>query len=352
VLKLEDFLALSSSEVDNQIVKFFPKKITKNWLVNALGSPEFGYDTIAPQKAVADPIWDFLLRGGKRWRPALMILCCEAVGGKKKQVLPFVPIPELVHNGTIAIDDLEDNSFLRRGKPAMHILFGTDVAVNAGNAMYYLPLILLFRSNLPDKTKAKIYDLYALEMLRLSFGQAMDIYWHKNQGVKVSQKQYLQMCSYKTGSLARFAAELGAILGGASSSQLKALADFAASIGVAFQIQDDILNILPQNLEWGKEIGDDIKEGKRTLMVIRALQILSPVKKQKLLEILGKKEKSSEDVHHAISLLDECGSIEYASIVAKGLVKKSWKALDKKIKDSQAKKMLRLFADYLVERKI
>ena len=121
-----------------------------------------------------------------------MLLSCEAVGGTKNKAIPFVCLPELLHNGTIIVDDVEDNSALRRGKPSTHLLVGIDVAVNAGNALYFLPLLsVLNASKLNKKTRLMIYDLYVREMLNLSFGQATDIYLHRGLKNKVTEKQSL-----------------------------------------------------------------------------------------------------------------------------------------------------------------
>lgn len=350
-MALEDYLKSTASEVNAELAKFFPRQFSREWSDKALGRAEYEVDSEASQSAVLDPIWDFLDRGGKRWRPALALLACEAVGGKKSDALPYCVIPELVHNGTIMVDDVEDGSVLRRGKPSTHILHGVDIAVNAGNAMYYIPLVSLFGSGLSDRKKVEIYDLYSRQMLRLSFGQAMDIYWHRGKG-SVSEKKYLQMCVFKTGSLAAFSAGLGGIIGGGSRKQVDALIQFAESIGVAFQIQDDILNIKPRSLDWGKEIGDDIKEGKRTLMVVRAVSVLPKPEASKLLKILDLKEKSESDVGHAIKLLEKSGSIEYARDYSERLVAKSWSSLDRVLPDSKAKGMLKDFAGYLVKRGI
>ena len=143
----------------------------------------------------------------------MLLLCCEAVGGSRKKALPYTVLPELAHNGTIIVDDVEDSSPLRRGKPTLHLLYGMDVAVNAGNLLYFLPLALLFnkKQKLPEKTIVKLYNVFAEEMLRLSFGQATDIYWHHGKKSKITENQYLQMCVFKTGSLARMAAKSGAI---------------------------------------------------------------------------------------------------------------------------------------------
>lgn len=348
---LSDFLATTAREVDAEIQGFFPKKVSYKWFSRHLSGIEFGFDEEAIQEAIATPVWDFILRGGKRWRPALMILACEAVGGRKKTVMPFTPIPELVHNGTIVTDDVEDNSTLRRGKPSLHLVYGVDVAINAGNTLYFLPLLSVVNDKkLSEAKKAAIYEVFVLEMSKLSIGQAMDIYWHNGKKA-VSEQQYLQMCSYKTGSLARMATGIGAILGNATKKQLRALSEFATSIGIAFQIQDDILNIKP-NEGWGKETGDDIKEGKRTLMAIHAFSVLPKEKKERLAWILDSKQNSELEVKEAIALLDGAGSIEYAEQVARGLVEKAWKGLDKSLSNSKAKSILKEFAGFMIERGI
>ena len=132
-------------------------------------------------KAIADPIWDMLDRGGKRWRPAFFLLICEALGQKSDYCLDFSIIPEVIHNGTLVIDDIEDSSEIRRGKPCTHKIFQIDIAINAGNAMYYLPLLPLMaqREKLSPEMQRDIYEVYVQEMINLSMGQAMDIAWHR-----------------------------------------------------------------------------------------------------------------------------------------------------------------------------
>lgn len=350
-MDLQEYLESCAKDTNKELEEFFPRKFTQGWADSFLGDQNFKVDLDASQKALVNPIWDFLDRGGKRWRPALLLLAAEAVGGSRDKALPFTVIPELIHNGTIMVDDVEDGSELRRGKKATHLLYGVDVAVNAGNAMYYLPLVKLFgNSGLNDSAKSKVYDLYSLEMLRLSFGQAMDIHWH-NGNKFVSEEEYLQMCSYKTGSLARFAAELGAIVGGGSEEQVAALGSFATNIGVAFQIQDDILNLKPKE-GWGKLVGDDIIEGKRTLLVIHALKVLNTREKNRLVEILDSQNNSGEEIKEAISLLDSADSFSFAKKKADDLVMGSWKKTADLLEDSDSKKLLKEFADYLVNRNI
>jgi geranylgeranyl pyrophosphate synthase len=342
----------NSGHIDRELKNFFPKKTSRARLNQFLGKAEYSYDEKTIIREVSFPIWDFLSRGGKRWRPYLMLLSCRAVGGNPEKLKKFSVFPELIHNGTIMVDDVEDDSPMRRGKPSTHRAFGIDTAINDGNLLYFLPLELLYNNSLrlPEKKLISIYNLYAQEMLRLSFGQALDIHWRKSK-LAVSEKEYLQMCVYKTGTLARLSAKLGAILGGASASQADALGRFAASLGVAFQIQDDILNLKPGK-GWGKKLGEDITEGKRTLLVIHTLKNSGRKPAKRLEKILSMHTSDRKKIREAISIIESSGSIDYASKFARKIVECSWKKLSPKLKKSDAKQKLKEFADFAVNRKI
>ncbi len=350
-MSFESYLKESVKEINHEINDFFPRKLSKKWLEGVFGRPEFGFDLETLDKSIVEPVWDFLDRGGKRWRPALMILCCEAVGGKKKNAMPFVAIPELLHAGTLVIDDVEDNSDMRRGKPSMHKLFGLDIAVNNGTLLYYLPMSILFSDNkISAVTKSRLYDVYCQEMLKLSFGQGMDIFWHKGKKDVVSKEHYLQMCSYKTGTLARLSARFGAILGGADAKLEVLLGDFANTIGVAFQIHDDVLNLSKENV-LGKDFAEDIMEGKRTLMVIHCIENSSTKDGLRLKEILSMHTDDVGLKREAIELMEKSGSLDYASGVAREIILGAWSAVEPKLKQSKSKALLKDFANYLVERK-
>ena len=352
-MSIETLLKKESRIIDRAIERTIPRRLTTAWLFRALGRASFVRDARTCTESISKPVWNLLDRGGKRWRPALLLLCCEALGGSRKKALKFVAIPELAHNGSLIVDDVEDSSLMRRGKPALHVLFGQDLAINAGNTLYFLPLYPLFRnaSGLDTKTKLKAYDVFCEEMLKLSFGQAMDIYWHKGKKRNVSEADYLQMCDYKTGALACMAAKLGAVLAKGTSHQIEALGRFAGTIGVAFQIQDDILNLKPSK-GWGKEFGEDIREGKRSLVLLRSLKCLAPADRKKLLKIVDAKKKSGTQVRQAIRLIAQTDAFDYASFVAAALVDTSWREVERLLPASKAKESLRLFADYLITRRI
>jgi len=356
-IDVEKLLEEKASLIDKIIEKYIPKEFDKNSLVFSLSPPRYDYNFAALNKSVAEPIWDFLDRGGKRWRPSLFLLVAEALGKDPNELLEFAIIPEVIHNGSIMIDDVEDNSEFRRGKPCTHKLFGVDIAINVGNAMYYLPLFPLIknRGKLSAEKLSKIYEVYVQEMINISFGQAMDIAWHRGwaDADKITETQYLQMCAYKTGTLARMAAKMAAVLCDASEDTVERLGRFAEAIGVAFQVQDDILDLSGSEFaekKGGK--GQDITEGKRSLIVIHTLEKATQKDKKRLIEILGMHTTSQRLRNEAIRIIEKYNSIDYAKEFARKMVIESWKEVDRLLQPSDAKEKLRAFATYLVERKI
>jgi geranylgeranyl pyrophosphate synthase len=356
-IDVEEMLEEKAKLIDEAIKKYVPREFSENSLVFLLQPPRYDYNLAPLNEAVAKPIWDFLDRGGKRWRPSLFLLVAEALGRNPDELLDFAIIPEVIHNGTIMIDDVEDDSQLRRGKPCTHRLFGVDTAVNTGNTMYYLPLapLIKHRDELGDEKLSHIYEIYVQEMINLSLGQAMDIAWHKGwaQADEVTERQYMQMCAYKTGTLARMAAKLAAVLCDASDDTVKRLGRFAEAVGIAFQIQDDILDLSSRKFAEKKGGGgQDITEGKRSLIVIHTLRKTSKKDRKRLLEILQMHTTKQKLRNEAIAIMEKYDALAYAKKVAQETVSDSWKEIDRLLQPSEAKEKLRAFADYLVERKI
>jgi geranylgeranyl pyrophosphate synthase len=351
---IEKILEEKVSVINKMIEKYIPRKYNKDSLIFTLGASRYEYNTEAINKTIADPIWEFLDRGGKRWRPSLFLLVCEALGAEPEKLLDFAIIPEVIHNGTLMIDDVEDASEIRRGKPCTYKLFGLDTAINTGNVMYYLPLLVLIKNKvkISMEQQNRIYEIYVQEMTRLSFGQAMDIAWHKGLA-EANEKQYLQMCAYKTGTLARMSAKMAAVLAGASDDTVERMGRFAETIGVAFQIQDDVLDLVGEKFAEKKGgRGQDITEGKRSLMVIHTLEKAEPADKMRLLEILDMHTNDQKLKDEAISIIKNYGCIRYGRWLARGLIENGWKEIDKLLQPSDAKEKLKAFAHYLVERKI
>jgi len=356
-INVEKMLEEKVAVIDKAIEKYIPRKFDRNSLVFSLSPPRYDYNLDALNKAMAEPVWDFLDRGGKRWRPSLFLLVVEALGRNPNEFLEFAIIPEVVHNGTIMVDDIEDDSELRRGKPCTHRLFGLDVAINAGNAMYYLPLLPLIknRGKLSAEKLARIYEIYVQEMVNISLGQATDIAWHRGlaDANKVTETQYLQMCAYKTGTLARMAAKIAAVLCDASEDTVERFGRFAEAVGVAFQIQDDILDLSSSKFAEKKGgRGQDITEGKRSLIVIHTLAKAKLEDRKRLVEILNMHTTNQKLRNEAIRIMQRYNSINYAKELARNMVTESWNEIDRLLQPSEAKEKLRAFATYLLERKI
>lgn len=336
--------------VNDALEKYVPRVIDESWLKELFGEAEHMYELEALNKSIFKPFWDLADRGGKRWRPALMLMIYEAFGGNPEKAAPLSVIPEVIHNGTLAVDDVEDGSEYRRGKPCIHRIYGEDVAINMGNTMYYLPLMLLRKLNLEPEKRLKILEEYVETMLKLSFGQAMDIAWHKGLVESVDEKQYLQMTLFKTGALAGFAAKLAAIMAEVPEDKASLAQRFAELIAVAFQIQDDVLNVVGDEAKYGKEIGGDITEGKRTLMVIHALRNLPPGDARRLREILDMKTKDKKLIEEAIELMRKAGSIEYAKNVSRRLAEKALKILRELLPEEERRRKLESLANFLITR--
>ncbi len=339
--------------IDAAVEKIIPRNFDGNKMLFICGKPHYEYDLKTATDVLSGPIWNLLDRGGKRWRPALLLLVYEAVSGRKPdgKILEIAAACEVIHNGSLMEDDIEDDSELRRGKPCIHKIYGVDVALNAGSAMYFLSLNAISKNDFPLPLKEKAFETYAQEMINIHFGQGFDIWWHKGKA-EPSEKQYLQMCAYKTGTLARLSAKLGALFGGGSEEQVESLGLFAEALGLAFQISDDILNIAGEKFGKLKGVGEDIHEGKRTLLVIYALKKLPPKEAERLRAILGMHPSDQATINEAIELIKKTGAIEYSREFAQKLVREGWKSADKAVKESWAKSALKALADYAIEREI
>jgi len=356
-LDIEKFLEEKAALIDKIIERYVPRAFSEKAAFFRINPPRYAHNLDALNKAVAEPIWEFLDRGGKRWRPALFLLICEALGKNPEEFVDFAIIPEVIHNGTLIVDDIEDASEFRRGKPCTYKIYGLDIAINAGNAMYYLPLLPLIknREKVSSEKLCKVYEIYVQEMISLSLGQAMDIAWHRGlaNADKIDERDYLQMCAYKTGTLARMAAKIAAVLADANEELAEKLGRFAESIGVAFQMQDDILDLTGEKFAEKKGgRGQDITEGKRSLIVIHTLKVAKAEDKRRLIEILNAHTSDQKLRDEAIAIMEKYGSLDYVKHFAGKIVEESWRGVEKLLHKSDAKEKLNAFAKFLIERKV
>ncbi|MEA1911457.1 MAG: polyprenyl synthetase family protein [Spirochaetota bacterium] len=325
--------------VEKQLRKAFPANINYEW-VKIISGQENPLGKMEQYNEFCEPGRELLNRGGKRWRPVLMLLSCELVGGGES-ALELTPLVEFPHNGSLVIDDIEDKSEWRRGGKAVHLIYGDDFAINAGNLLYYLPTALIDNSSLDDSKKLLLYKYYSENMRRLHLGQGFDILWH-NSSIIPDPEEYEQMCRFKTGALARMAAQVGVIAGEGSIYTAKLLGTVCENMGVGFQIMDDVINLTTGNP--GKGRGDDIVEGKKSLPVIYHLQ--KKPSDLPILETLFKRakekrfEKATAEIDEAIDLITSSGALEAAKKRAQELLKISEITVSENFKRSEASDLI------------
>ena len=309
------------------------------------------YDTDGLTKGLSTPIWDMLNRGGKKWRGSLTLLTADLFGHYPwDDILPLAHAIEMIHAGSLMLDDIEDSSEMRRGKPCTYKLYGIDRAVNSGSYLYFLPLKMILGADIPTKAKHQIFRDYTEEMNIIHFGQCSDIEWNNSDYIP-SQDQYLRMISNKTSVLARLATKFALRVVNPDNKITKAIISHAENIGIAFQIWDDIINLESEEYAKGRSyLGEDITEGKKTLIIIKTLEE-SKEKAPRLREILKLKTKDLTLVNEALGIIKSTESINYCKKFAENLLNESWNKLSGIFDESTARDNLHFLTFQLINRK-
>ncbi|MCR4580698.1 MAG: polyprenyl synthetase family protein [Treponema sp.] len=326
--------------IEKSLEEALPKNANCQWAEDSFGKlPQAVKDShfenlISPNKNLID-------LGGKRWRPLLMILCYQLAKRKtnkavlsEDEIYTLTPLVEFVHTASLIHDDIEDGADLRRGKPAAHITYGTDTAINAASWLYFEAPVCINKCSISAEAKLNFYQTYTQELRRLHLGQAMDIYWHRNPSVFPEEAEYLAMVKNKTGRLASLAAKIGGIAGGLSNEEAEKLGGIAANIGIGFQIIDDVINLTSGNV--GKKRGDDIVEGKKSLPVIMHINE-APEDKAAIADCMKRAAAQgieSPAVEECIKILEKKGCIDKAAEKGIKLIKENSELMEaEEIKD-------------------
>lgn len=275
-----------------------------------------------PRKHLYDLVEALLSQEGKGIRPALCLATCRAFGGEVSRALPSAAALELLHSAFLVHDDIEDDSDFRRGRPTLHRTHGVPLAVNVGDAMNAMGARLL-RENLGllgPGLCARIFDEFDHLSIETIEGQAMELGWIRDNDCETSEADYLLMVLKKTSWYSFIhPARVGALIAQPEREDLDAFNRFGFFLGTAFQIQDDVLNLVGNHERYGKEIGGDLLEGKRTLILAHLFQRLDPHQKGRLRTFLGKPrpQRMQREVCWVYELLRQHGSIEYARQAAR-----------------------------------
>ena len=310
-------------------------------------------------KTLYDAARHYPLAGGKRVRPFVVLRATEAVGGDPEKALYPAAAVEFIHNYSLVHDDIMDMDELRRGRPTVHKVWGINMAILAGDLLFSKAFEAVAKAKVDPDKKARILEVLVKTSNELCEGQALDIEFETRDEVTVDE--YLKMISGKTGALFDGSATIGAIVGTDNEEYIQALSKWGRNVGIAFQIWDDVLDLIADEEKLGKPVGSDIRKGKKTLIVSHFFQNASEDDKAEFLKVFGKyagdakgdalihDERVKEEVERAIELLKKYGSIDYAAQYAKNLVREANEAL-KVLPESEARKDLELLAEFLVER--
>ena len=288
------------------------------------------------------------LSGGKRLRPLLVSLSTEVLGEDWKKSIPFGIAIELMHNFTLVHDDIMDRSPLRRNIETTHVKFGEETAIIAGDLLFAKSYEALHELDVDRGDFRRLNLLLTKCIEEICEGQYMDMDFEKRDDV--TEDEYMKMIEKKTAALFSCSAEGGAIIGGGSDEEIKALSMYGKLLGLGFQIWDDYLDLKGKENEFGKRIGNDIREGKKTLMIIHALARADEGERDLILSTLGKKDAKEEEIKDVIEILDNLGSLSYAKEKAREYTSKA-KGFLGILPKNDARRYLEELVDYAISRR-
>ncbi len=317
-------------KIEKSIHSFLPTSATSEWICASFGDIKIEDNLLKP---LIEPTRALVDLGGKRWRPLLLVLCARAASKNKEDsqnlAYKIAPLVEFVHTASLIHDDIEDKSDFRRGKPATHITFGVDTALNAGSWLYFEAAVCIDKLSCSEEQKNLLYSTFLSELRLLHLGQAIDISWHRDNSLFPSPEEYLLMAHLKTGTLASLAAKIGVLIAKEDEKIAEKAGKIAADIGAGFQVIDDVINLTSGNP--GKKRGDDIVEGKKSLPVLLFAKKYKdePCKIEKLKDCFSKAFSEgieSQSIEDAILLLQDSGAIEDAHKKGANLIDEGRKA--------------------------
>lgn len=292
-----------------------------------------------------EPIEYTLASGGKRLRPRLVLLAAEMFGGEEEKVLPAALAIEVFHNFTLLHDDVMDKADIRRGRPTVHVRWNDNTAILSGDQMVIEAYTLL--SRVPADRLSETLRLFNKMATEICEGQQYDMEFERRE--QVSIEEYMQMIRLKTSVLLATALQIGAYIAGANAAQQKALYEYGINIGLAFQIQDDILDVYGDPKTFGKAIGGDICCNKKTYMLLTALQRADDETRAELEQWLQTQDKSDEKIQAVTDIYTRTGAREVCETVMQLHTHEALSQLNA-LPQNDATEQLRKLAEKLVMR--
>jgi len=282
--------------------------------------------------------------GGKRLRPLLVLLSAKAVGGKFKDAYNAAAAVEMLHNFTLVHDDIMDNADKRRGRLTLHKKYDHNTAILAGDSLLSIAYEFLLKDC--NGNAKEVISSFTQGLIEVCEGQSLDTDFEFRKNVSLSE--YILMIKKKTAAMAEMCCRIGALLGGGTETQVNALGNYGLNLGIAFQIQDDLLDIIADEKEFGKTIGGDLVEGKKTFLFLEALEKSKGEDRKKLLKVIEKKGIRRNQVSGYKMIYEKLGVLDDARRKIKGYTQKALRSINSLSEEN--KKIFKWLADSLIYR--
>lgn len=316
-------------------------KMVNSFLLSRLdGNPSQLYDAAS----------HLIAHGGKRLRPHMVIKSCEVLGGTAKQALPAAAAVEMIHNFTLVHDDIMDNDEMRHGVPTVHMKFGIPVGILAGDVLFSKAFETISSdSKIPKEVSVALVSKLAQACVDVCEGQILDITLAQSRKIP-SENQYIKMIEKKTSALFEVSCAMGAICANTKRKDVVNLSSFGKNLGVAFQIVDDLIGIVGDSKITKKPVGNDIREGKKSLPILLAINKAKGDNKEKILDAFGNASISKDEIELVVKIISSMGiedivrkkAMQYSNAAKKSLASYN----------GSAKKELISLLEFVVERSL
>jgi geranylgeranyl diphosphate synthase type I len=315
-------------------------KIVNKYLKTKLkGNPKLLYDAAG----------HLIVNGGKRLRPYLVIKSCQILEGKSSVATPAASAVEMVHNFTLVHDDIMDNDEMRHGVPTVHKKFGIPVAILAGDVLFSKAFQIISNSELPSNAMTQLISQLAKGCVDVCEGQLLDIKFAEEKRIP-SQSEYIKMIGKKTAALFDVSCAMGAICATNKPNDIKNLSSFGKNLGIAFQITDDLIGVMGDSKITKKPVGNDLREGKKSLPILLAIKLAKGKNKKIILRAFGNHQISKNELKKAIDVIRVLGIEEDVRSQALKYAERAEKSLSKY--SGSAKKELIELLDFVVKRSL
>ena len=300
-------------------------------------------------KKLYDAAGHLIIHGGKKLRPYMVIRSCQIVGGKSSNAMNAASAVEMVHNFSLVHDDIMDNDEMRHGVPTVHKKYGMPLAILAGDVLFSKAFQIISNSRLSDSATTQLVSRLAKACVDICEGQLLDIKMAEERKIP-SQADYITMIGKKTAALFDVSCAMGAICASNKSKDISNLSSFGRNLGIAFQITDDLIGVMGDPKVTKKPVGNDLREGKKSLPILMAIKLAKGKDKKIILKAFGNSKVTRKDLNKAVEVIRSLGIEESVRKQAQKYSENAEKSLSKY--SGSAKSELITLLDFVVKRSV